>query len=343
MWERRLAAYHPVIGWWFIPNLKAMILHEGRPYLHRTNSLGMRSDREYPLKCPVGRRRIALFGDSYTAGHGVTNHDRFSDILEKSHPDLDVMNFGLSGSGTDQQLLVYETIAKPFEADAYILAPYFADIQRVVKDVCQFGSRTRVGGVNVVDIFFRHKPYFTLDGGRLILHNQPVPKDIIPEKDAIARLGAAGEKTLAYEKIYPLMPQWMRRNAITSMISRALIGDAQESFESETSPSWQLMRAIIERFNSQVRGKPIFIVPLPSNHHFVRDVNPVYLARYANLHDPAKKCFVVDVLPYFKRLPSEKRAECVFIDDVHYTPLGHRVVAEAIADALAEHCPVILS
>jgi carbamoyltransferase len=321
-----------------------MILHEGRHYyLHRTNSLGMRSDREYPSKRPIGRRRIALFGDSYTAGLGVTNRDRFSDLLEHAHPNLDVMNFGLSGSGTDQQLLIYETLAKPFEADAYILAPYFSDIQRIVTDVCQFGSRTRVGGINVVDVFFRHKPYFTLDGGHLVLHNQPVSKDIIPDKETSARLGAAGERTLAYEKIYPLMPQWMRRNAVTSIVSRALMGDAQESFESETSPSWQLMRAIIERFKRQVRGKPTFIVPLPSNSHFVRNLKPTYLARYANLHDPAENCYVVDVLPYFERLPREKRAECIFVDDVHYTPLGHRVVAEAIDDALAEYCPAILS
>jgi len=343
IWERRLAAYHPVIGWWFVPNLKAMILHEGRRmYLHRTNSIGMRADKEYPLKSPIGRRRIALFGDSYTAGHGVTNRDRFSDILEQSHPNLDVMNFALSGSGTDQQLLIYETFAKEFEADAYILAPYFSDIQRIVTDVCQFGSRTRVGGINVVDVFFRHKPYFTLDDGDLILHNQPVPKEIISEKETSSRLGAASERALVYEKIYPLIPRWMRRSAVSSMVSRALMGDAQESFESEDSPSWQLMRAIIERFIRQVGGKPTFIVPLPSNRHFVRDLKPLYLVRYAKLHDPAKDCFVVDVLPYFKQLPRKKRIECVFADDVHYTSLGHRVVAEALTDALEEHCPAML-
>jgi carbamoyltransferase len=253
------------------------------------------------------------------------------------------LNFGLSGSGTDQQLLIYETLAKQFEADAYILAPYFSDIQRIVTDVCQFGSRMRVGGINVVDVFFRHKPYFTLDGHHLVLHNQPVPEDIIPEKEVLTRLGTAGERLLAYEKIYQLTPQWMRRSAVTSIVSRALMGDAQEGFESETSPSWLLTRAIIERFRRQVLGKPTFIVPLPSNYHFIRNVKPIYLDRYAKLHDPDQNCFVVDVLPYFKGLPREKRAECIFVEDVHYTPLGHRVVAEAINDALAEHCPTILS
>jgi len=90
----------------------------------------MRSDREYPLSRPDGRHRIVLFGDSYTAGFGVQNGERFSDLLERSYPNLDVLNFGLDGTGTDQQLLIYETLAKPFEADAHIFAIYVKNTMR---------------------------------------------------------------------------------------------------------------------------------------------------------------------------------------------------------------------
>src|SRR5262245_19452241 len=105
--QRQLFEYHPRFGYRFIPELKARIDHEGGGYLVKVNRAGFRCDHELaPMKCE-GSFRVLLFGDSYTAGDGVSNRDRYGDVLEKLVPSLEVYNFGLSGSGTDQQYLIW--------------------------------------------------------------------------------------------------------------------------------------------------------------------------------------------------------------------------------------------
>jgi hypothetical protein len=136
--------------------------------------------------------------------------------------------------------------------------------------------------------------------------------------------------------------EWMSRLNVVQRLSLAL-GRPYAGYESENSAAWQLLRAIIERFITQVRGKPVLILPLPNRYHYIGNLAPTYLARFAELEDPAKACFVPDVLEYFNRLSPEDRKKCYFAGDWHYTPLGHRVVAECISDALAKHCPAILN
>jgi carbamoyltransferase len=68
--------YHPTYGFHFIPGVKARIPHESGGYLVRANAAGFRSDREFVAERTPGRRRALLFGDSYTAGDGVSNGAR---------------------------------------------------------------------------------------------------------------------------------------------------------------------------------------------------------------------------------------------------------------------------
>lgn len=332
--------YHPVIGTWPTPMIKSMIPCGNRPWLLKTNSIGMRSDREYPVARPRGRRRAVLLGDSYAMGWGVDSRDRFSDLLEAKYPSLDVMNFARSGTGTDQQLLIYENIAKPFEADAYIFAPCTVDIARNMHQYLPAASPEE-------QIVYYSKPYFTLDKNRLILHNVPVPlwktmseKDAREDPEALSDLGTSPYTN----RIMLLLPEWIRESDLFLRISVAL-RQPYRGYDSAESESWLLTRAIFERLINQVNGKPVFIVPLPTYHHVDMNLAPHYFARFAELHDPERNCFVIDVLPYFRRLSPENRKKCRLENDrmYHYSPEAHRVVADAISDALAKHCPDMLN
>jgi len=271
-----------------------------------------------------------LLGDSFTAGESVPNRERFSDLLEKSYPNLDVLNFGLSGSGTDQQLLIYETLAKPFEADAYIFAPFWSNIARNMVDLYVFGRKRGVA--------WMAKPYFLLEGDNLTLHNTPVPKTgLISDEDA-AKYRALPEPETGGNTAFTLpwkLPHFLRTK-LWYALTRPYAG-----YESDESPSWRLMRAILERFIGEVKGKPTFIVPLPDYAHYLCGVAPTYLARYERLHDLSTDCIVVDPLTHFNRLSFEERRKCVSKED-HYTAFGHQVLAKAISDALEKHSPAVL-
>lgn len=309
-WRRQTIGYHPVIGWWHLPNLDARI-PLGQTY-HRviTNSSGMRSSREYPKQKPAGRKRVVFLGDSYTAGDGVSNGQRFTDLLEQKYPNLDALNFGLNGTGTDQQLLIYEHLAREYEADAYVFCICVENIARnMFTCFPSYDWREQ-------KVAFRPKPYFQLHGGELSLHNQPVPR----EKRTREQLGEWG-----YE--YPHVP-----------------GDADPYaiYKQADSMHWQLMKHILERFTGHVRGLPVFIVPTPMFYHYMWQVGPTYWQRMIELSDPGNGVNVVDLLPGLTAMPLKKRKELRFPDDPHYTALAHGIVADVLEKEFLLHAPALL-
>src|SRR5579864_4555151 len=117
--HRMMVQYHPAIGHIYVPNLRARLWNETGGYFVTTNSLGFRSDIEFESKLR-GRRRILMFGDSYTAGDNCANQDRYSDQLARM-ADAEVYNFGLSGSSTDQHLLLYREFGRSIEQDLVVI------------------------------------------------------------------------------------------------------------------------------------------------------------------------------------------------------------------------------
>jgi len=123
--------YHPTFGYHYIPRFRATLPRPGGgAYTIRINSQGIRGDRDYSLqKCP-GTVRLIVCGDSMAAGQFVSNSLRFSEVLERRVPHLEVINLALEGSGTDQQLLLFEAFARQFEFDFVVLLPFLQNLRR---------------------------------------------------------------------------------------------------------------------------------------------------------------------------------------------------------------------
>lgn len=310
-WRRQIFEYHPVIGWWHIPNLHARI-PLGQTYHHvTTNSLGMRSSREYPQSAPAGRKRIAFLGDSYTAGDGVSNDQRFTDLLEKKFERLDAMNFGLNGSGTDQQVLIYEHFASKFDADAYVLCICVENIARNLYECFpSYDWREQL-------VAYRPKPYFKLQDGGIHLCNSPVPK----QRRTSETLGD-------WKYGFPYIPG---------------DDDPYAIYKNPESLHWKTMRAILERFISSVKRHPVFIVPMPMFNHYLEQNSPVYMPRFLELADPANNVHVVDLLSAMKAVPRTLREKYRFPDDPHYTASAHAFVADELASHFARYAPDLIA
>ena len=171
---RNLFEYHPVIGYRFIPGLKARVRHESGGYLVRCNQAGFRSDHEATVEKPKNTFRIVVCGDSYTAGDGVSNGKRYTDVLENNFENLQVLNFGLPGSGTGQQFLAFKEYAAALDYDLLIICPMVENIIRV-----EAKARETMNSTDG-DLVSRPKPYFELNDGQLELKNQPVPRETKP-------------------------------------------------------------------------------------------------------------------------------------------------------------------
>lgn len=83
------------------------------------------------------RRRIFIFGDSYTFGHGVANADTYANILANKYLDkaVHVYNVGVLGYGIEQMYGRFLEIEPHLRArDLVIFAPTSQDLKRNLKD-----------------------------------------------------------------------------------------------------------------------------------------------------------------------------------------------------------------
>jgi len=101
---------------------------EGRARVRITSD--GRRDRERPVPKPAGTFRIAVLGDSYAEALQVDQDQTFWAVLESQLNDcprfagqtVEVLNFGVSGFGTAQELEMLRNYVWPYQPDLVLLA-----------------------------------------------------------------------------------------------------------------------------------------------------------------------------------------------------------------------------
>src|SRR5438128_43073 len=119
----------------------------------RTSSSG---PRPAAAARPPGRPRMVMLGDSITFCYGVRDGETFSAVMETLDPRLEVVNLGVQGYGTDQELL-------KLEREGFAYAP---DV--VVLNVCLANDLLDNASARSIYDGVYPKPYFRLEGGRLV-------------------------------------------------------------------------------------------------------------------------------------------------------------------------------
>lgn len=342
----QLFEYHPTIGYHFIPGMKARFEHEGGGYLVRINSTGFRSEHEYTKEKTPGKFRILLFGDSFTAGDAVSNKFRFGDVLENLLPDVEVYNFALPGSGTDQHYLIWREIAHEFEHDLVVIAAQVENIRRVA-------ARHRLSILASGEQVLLAKPYFELEAdGKLTLKNTPVPKDPLkpeelPEEDK--DFVDQGGRMLWLRQIVNKMG-----GPVKDLAQKLSHYQPLPEYDDPNGREWTLMRAILMQWVSELR-KPAIIMPVPIYHYVEQTASPEnYRKRFAELvaefaefvnsedsvnsensANPAANSVILhDPLPDYYAVPKSERRAFRFEKDIHPTPAHHRLLAESLAKAV---------
>jgi lysophospholipase L1-like esterase len=151
--------YDPVLGWAHQPGQEGIFETPQFRTAVRINEKGLR-DRSHSYKRQNGTERILVLGDSFAWGYGVEESERFSQQLEKSL-NVEVINAGVSGYSTDQELLWYKNEGIKYETDLIILELAGNDV----------GDNDR----QLVSTIY-YKPKFVLENGQPILTGYPIPK-----------------------------------------------------------------------------------------------------------------------------------------------------------------------
>ena len=324
--NRQLYQYHPSWGYTFIPGLRTRIMHESGGYLLSVNRAGFRSAHDFRAKNESGRPRVLLFGDSFSAGMGVSDTARYPELLERAS-DASVFNFSLPGTGTDQHYLVWKDFASTIEHDVVVLAVQVENIRRVNSRYRRFDDL--FGNEMVLP-----KPYFELDQfGELKCGNYPVPKSPLSEEEMSEEQAAHIERGGRFELVRTFINKMGQ--PVKATIQKVIKPQPLPEYNDETGDDWILMKAVLEKWCGEIKApKVILLLPL---YHYVEDLaDPTpYQERFQCFND-LPDTQVLDPLPFLMKYPEAERRAFRFPVDIHPTRSLHRALADYLEPELGK-------
>jgi carbamoyltransferase len=320
--HRQIFAYHPQIGYLFVPNLKARVPTESGGYLIRSNAQGFRDARDFTKKPPPDKKRIFIFGDSFTAADGISNGERYSDLLEREMPDCEILNFGMPGTGTDQQYLIYREFGRSIHCDVIVVAVLVENIRRVAARYRHFTDTRN-------QLLCYAKPYFEMNGSELTLKNVPVPKDPVPD----SRISAQEKAFVDQGGRFPSLRKLVIKAGLQDALQRAIHYQPLPEYDNPNHASWRLMSAVLKTWLSELKDKAL-IVPLPLYQHVEETASAsAYQARFRELASEIG-CGLFDPLPLLRQYPAKDRRAFRFHHDIHLTREGHQALARCLMPAM---------
>jgi hypothetical protein len=244
---------------------------EGEAYI-RINSAGLR-DREHVKEKPSNTIRIAIIGDSYPEALQVKMEEAFWAVMEQrlkecgafAGRDVEVINFGVSGYGTAQELITLRHHVWQYAPDIVLLAVTtnndISDNSRALKKTDEIPYFVRRDGKLELDDSFQSSPAFRLrdstlnrigrsirDGSRII---QAFHQTHAAIKSFIAM--RRGQTAAAQNNSAPDMQEI----GIDNMIYRAPEGEAW-------TEAWRVTEELIVVMHDEVRrrGAEFLVVTL---------------------------------------------------------------------------------
>jgi len=318
--------YSSDLGW--------AIKNHGISPLFKSNSQGIRGDREYSLNPPQHVVRISTFGDSFTHGDEVKNKQTWQEKLNSLDPNLEVLNFGVNGYGLDQSFLRYQKDGIKFNSHIVFIG---------------FLSENILRNINVFRPFYMPntgvvlgKPYFTLANDKLQLHQNPFEelsqyKQLLDHPDEVLpKLGMHDYffKSRYKNGFFDFLPSFR----LLKMTSYELLNRDKILDFDENSYPFRLTAKIFDLFYQTVKLNNSFpiIVIFPGKKDII-----VYrkdkTKRYSDLlsYFDTKGYLYIDIYDAFHIYGNNMPIKDLFIN-YHYSPLGNELVAKYIRQYLYE-------
>lgn len=228
------------------PNLSFRYIQEGNA-LVQTNSFGNRDAHREKSK-PAGCFRIAILGDSYCEALQVAREATFWNKTEQhlnlsatGQPAYEVLNFGVSGYGTAQELLMLEHYVWQFEPDLILLAVLTGN------DISD-NSLALSGNPN--------RPYYCLDEQGILQLDDSFLQ--APDfRKACLTWTQYKVAAINTSRVLQLVNHWKSRPLRASTRAEASIGESgldslvyQPAADAQWEQAWQVTEKLIGRFKS---------------------------------------------------------------------------------------------
>lgn len=356
----------PYLGVTHNPGVQGWYTDEGKAFV-RINRDGLRGPEIAGAK-PSGTLRIALLGDSYAEAMQVPLADTFGSVLEKqlaTCPRLkgrkvEVINFGVSGFGTAQELVMLRRRVWQYSPDIVVLAFVTGND---VSDNSRLLSSQKPG--------YQDRPYFEYREGKLVLDNsfRHSPRFRSHETTAWRFLRAVADHSRLLQLAREARVRWagrqwwqeaQRRAGETNpVISEAILEDSK-AYQAPTDPAWQSAWQVTERLLEEMqrevtdKGADFWVVTLSNPIQVYPDpeVREQFMAR-EGIHDlfypdhriqafcERSGIHVLTLAPDLQAFADQHHAFLhgftnTIMGTGHWNVEGHRLAGERIARALCE-------
>jgi lysophospholipase L1-like esterase len=302
----RFWKYDSLLGWAHEPGQEGILETPQFRTVVRINENGLR-DRRHSYERQNDIERILVLGDSFAWGYGVEESERFSQLLEKSL-DVEVINAGVSGYSTDQELLWYRSEGIKYETDLVILVLAGNDV----------GDNDR----QLVSTIY-YKPKFVLEEGHLVPKGYPVPKTS-PQGRFIYSLSQ--RSALAYflvQRYFDLLSLYRKIKVNSDHANSPVSGISAKS------EPFKLTIALIDEMRNiaELRKAKFMIVATdrwwnsPSSETYKDFINTLRTEGF----------LVLDV----ESMPGFDPEVMLIANDGHWNQAGHKFVAEKIKALIA--------
>ena len=325
--DSAIVIYDEITGWTF----RANSTRQGGAFT--INGAGIRSRRDFDRTPPSNTLRIAVFGDSFTAGDDVSDDEAWPYRLErelyKSGISAEVLNFGVGAYGMGQAYLRWRRLGKDFSPDIVIFGLQPENLKRNVNVFRQLLHRSGPPF---------SKPRFALIDDKLQLLNAPA---IPPEKLMDVFENFNDHPLAPYEFYYQSRFQaarWWSASRLLSLVFEALRrADDEPGIYTPGSEGGELGKAIVDAFALDVldAGAEFIVLHLPLQSHLKRYFSN--LPRPRPLYD-----FLLEhSRQSYRYIPFEEHLEPMHVDDAfwsatkHYGPRIHALLAGIIADEIS--------
>ena len=307
------------------------------------NEQGLRASRAYAPDPEPGVLRLAGFGDSFVYCAEVANPDCWAARSERAG-EVEVMNYGVGGYGTDQAFLRYLREGGELHADIVIIGFAPTNLGRIVNRYRGFISSSEGPWM---------KPRFQFEDGTDQLRLIPTPlrsyddaQQMLESREALLAVGEGDwwyESTIYTGILYRWSAAARLATGVWIRLKRRMLDPGRlydgGVFNTE-SEAFELQRAVGLAFADSVRAdgaEPIFLV-FPSREDVAAargggdpSYGPLTEAwRSAGLE-------VLDPLAGLREHPGP--VEELFAPAGHYSPAGNAIVAARVSELVDQYRP----
>ena len=310
-------------GAWHYPDVE--FLHKSSCFevRYRSNSYGAR-DRERSTLAE-GRRRFVVLGDSYAEGWGVDDEDRVTDVLEAA-TGIEFLNFASAGHGSIQEWLLYERFGDQFEhSDVIILM--LPDNDFADNDPAYFAPT-------------QYRPYLRRVGDDFEVY-------YTTSWYLAYRRGVRSQSRISLNR---LLNRLYTANLVFGFATRRPAPQTKAAdrrpYDDFSEEGLEVLLHTYRKIREAAGVRNVYLFTIPRHRDFEQYLESGYdfriVAALSDFADRFDNFYYRDLMPEFVEHLGDGRKpyKRFFLPcNAHWSPLGHRIAADAIGDLINAQPP----